>query len=183
MPELPEVETVARELRTRIIGKEINQIEALWSRSFQNMCDVEIAGQKILEIGRRGKYLILKLTKTFLIIHLRMTGQVLYFEQQNQCDFDDYIRVVVLFSDDTCILFKDVRKFGRIYHVADPDDQIAHVGKDALDADYEYFSEYLSTSKMNIKAFLLSQKYISGVGNIYADEALFKRITSCCNKQ
>lgn len=173
MPELPEVETVARELRLRIIGKEINAIEALWSRSFQNMTDSELSGQHILEVGRRGKYLILKMTKTWLVAHLRMTGQLLYFEQTDDCDFDDYIRVVITFSDQSCLLFKDVRKFGRIYHVENPDDQIAHVGTDALEVDIEYFSKCLKACKMNIKAFLLSQKYISGVGNIYADEALF----------
>lgn len=175
MPELPEVETVARELRKTILHKEILNIEALWSRSFQNLLDDNLSGQKIEKIDRRGKYLLLQLTNSYLVIHLRMTGQLLYFENPVNADLNNYIRVIISFRDECLLLFKDVRKFGRIYHVKEPDDLISHVGPDALSVvnSQKYFNECLNSSKMNIKAFLLSQKYISGIGNIYADEALF----------
>jgi formamidopyrimidine-DNA glycosylase len=176
MPELPEVEIVAQELRELIIGKEIVAAEALWGRSFQNETGIELSRQKIRSIQRHGKYLILELSKTYLIVHLRMTGQLLFFKQASQIDLDDYIRVVIYFKDQSVLLFKDVRKFGRIEHVEDPIKKIAHVGIDALDKKVTetYFYELLKKSAMSIKAFLMSQKFISGMGNIYTDEALFK---------
>lgn len=174
MPELPEVETVAIELRSSIVRKKIEYIDALWSRSFDNRFGVELKDQIIKSIDRQGKYLIINLSGSFLIIHLRMTGQLLYFENESDADFDDYIRVVIKF-DSGLLLFKDVRKFGRIYHVDSPNTFLAHVGPDALDekVTLSFFKKILSSSTMNIKAFLLSQKYISGMGNIYTDEALF----------
>lgn len=175
MPELPEVETVARELRRIIINKRIDKIDALWGRSFQNECDIELNGQTIKSIGRRGKYLIVNLSKTHLIIHLRMTGQLLYFEDVSEADLNDYIRVVISFRDESILLFKDVRKFGRITHVENPYTKISHVGPDALDeiVTRKYFCSLLNKSAMSIKSFLISQKFISGMGNIYTDEALF----------
>jgi formamidopyrimidine-DNA glycosylase len=175
MPELPEVETVARELRSLIINKRIDKIEALWGRSFQNETDIELHGQIIKSINRQGKYLFIHLSKTHLIVHLRMTGQMLYFDDVSNADLADYIRVLIAFSDKSVLLFKDVRKFGRITHVENPYAKISHVGPDALDekVTQKYFQGLLSKSTMNIKAFLISQKHISGMGNIYTDEVLF----------
>jgi len=174
MPELPEVETVANELRSSILNKKIEYVEALWSRSFDNRFDIDLKGQAIKSIGRRGKYLILYLSRSFLVIHLRMTGQLLYFENETGVDFDDYIRVVIKFYHGL-LLFKDVRKFGRVYHIENPDMFLSHVGPDALDerVTLSFFKKKLTSSKMNIKAFLISQKHISGMGNIYTDEVLF----------
>ncbi|KAA3617367.1 MAG: DNA-formamidopyrimidine glycosylase [Calditrichaeota bacterium] len=175
MPELPEVETVARELRGFVLNKQIDEIEALWGRSFQNETDVDLSGQTIKSIGRRGKYLIVNLSKTYLIIHLRMTGQVLYIDDIANADLKDYIRVVISLKDRSALLFKDVRKFGRITHVENVENKIAHVGVDALDkrVTQAYFCGLLNKSSMSIKAFLMAQKYVSGMGNIYTDEALF----------
>jgi len=104
-----------------------------------------------------------------------MTGQLLYFDHISNADLEDYIRIVISFKDRSVLLFKDVRKFGRITHVENVEKKIAHVGLDALDEKVtkKYFYDLLSKSSMNIKAFLLSQKFISGMGNIYTDEALF----------
>jgi len=174
MPELPEVETVANELRSSIIHKKIENIEALWLRSFDNKFDIDLKDQIIKSVGRRGKYLILNLSRSFLIIHLRMTGQLLYFENESDDIFDDYTRVIIKFNRGV-LLFRDVRKFGRIYHVQNPQLFLSHIGPDALDKNVtlSFFKNILSSSKMNIKAFFLSQKFISGMGNIYTDEALF----------
>jgi len=174
MPELPEVETVANELRRSLLKSKIEYIDALWSKSFENNCDIELKDQVINSIDRRGKYLILKLSLSNLVIHLRMTGQLLYFENETATDFDDYIRVIIKLYDGL-LLFRDVRKFGRIYHVQNVEKFLSHVGPDALDekVDLSFFQKQLSTSSMNIKAFLLSQRFISGMGNIYTDEALF----------
>lgn len=175
MPELPEVETVANELRLTILEKYISEIEALWSRSFQNEAEAELTGQKIEAVDRKGKYLILKLKTTFLVIHLRMTGQLLYYDYENDVEISQYIRVIIRFSDSSMLLFKDVRKFGRIYHVDRLERYLSHIGMDALNKKmtFDYFKTIIKKSKMSIKAFLMSQKYISGLGNIYTDEVLF----------
>lgn len=185
MPELPEVETVASELRKSIIGKQIIDIEALWMRSFVNNSETEANGQKIISIERRGKYLILNLEKSYIVIHLRMTGQLLYFDKETGADLNDYIRVIIKFQHGV-LLFKDVRKFGRVYHSDNADKFLAHVGIDALDKDLsaKHFSDKLKPSKMSIKAFLMAQKFISGMGNIYTDEVLYlsklhPSITAC----
>lgn len=175
MPELPEVETVARELRDLIIGKEINEIEPIWHKSFNNQSSVILHGQIINQIGRKGKYLLVNLTKSSLIIHLRMTGQLLY-KTNNNSNNDPHIRAKIVFIDSTALFFKDVRKFGRIYHVDNIDDILYKIGIDAVDTnlDFSLFKELLYKSHTNIKSFLLAQDKISGVGNIYADESLFR---------
>ena len=175
MPELPEVETVVRELRTLIPEKEIKDIQAVWDKSLVNKSSIPIAGQKIIEIGRKGKYLLVRLNVTALIIHLRMTGQLLFISNKNTL-VDPHVRVKILFTDSTAIYFKDTRKFGRIYHVDKEDEILNKIGIDTLDPelDADLFKSMLSQSKLSIKAFLLSQDKISGVGNIYADESLFR---------
>lgn len=175
MPELPEVEIIAGGLRKTVVGKIIQDIIPVWDKSFENRSSVKLSGQRIESIGRKGKYLIIRLTKTSLIVHLRMTGQILYSDQINK-DQLSHIRVKILFNDGSCVLFKDTRKFGRIYYLEDERLILSKVGIDALDPQINlgYFSEALKKSRMNIKAFLLSQKYISGIGNIYVDESLFR---------
>jgi len=175
MPELPEVETVARELRSTIINSEIMDIEALWHKSFQDMCDIELPGQKIVGIDRLGKYLLIKLSASTLVAHLRMTGQFLFFENEEKAVIENHTRIIFRFTNRSVLHFKDTRKFGRVYHVSDAHEIISHIGPDALDerVTVDYFKNILKLSKMNIKALLLSQKFVSGLGNIYIDEALF----------
>jgi len=170
MPELPEVETVARELRDLVCNKQIDDVEALWGKSFQNETDVALKGQKIESIGRRGKYLFINLSRTHLIVHLRMTGQLLYFDDVSNADLEEYIRVVISFNDKSYLLFKDVRKFGRITHVENLEKKISHVGPDALDekVSQKYFCDLLSKNKMNIiipfitKTYIRNGKYLYG---------------------
>lgn len=175
MPELPEVETIVRELRQTISGKAIASIEIFWHKSFQEMIDEPYEGQTIESIHRHGKYIIIGLTQNYLIVHLRMTGQ-LFFNDRGHFPNEQHLRIKIKFDNFSELAFFDQRKFGRIYFVADPSDIIGHVGPDALDSglDEKKFSRLVGGSKMNIKAFLLSQKHISGVGNIYADESLFR---------
>ena len=175
MPELPEVETVARELRDTIAGRRIGSLHALWEKSFDNRCGIPLEGQQIASVERKGKYLIINLEHTFLIVHLRMTGQLLYFAEGSG-NIGKHVRIRILFEDQSELLFKDMRKFGRIYHVCDKEEILREVGVDALnpELDKNYFKALLKKSNMNLKAFLLSQKYISGLGNIYVDESLFR---------
>ena len=103
-----------------------------------------------------------------------MTGQLLF---NSSLDIDDtHIRAIILFTDNTALLFKDTRKFGRIYHVNDIDDIFYKIGIDAIDPklDEYTFKDMVKKSKINIKSFLLAQDKIAGVGNIYADESLFR---------
>ena len=176
MPELPEVETVVRELRGFIQNKTLLKILPVWKRSYDNRSDLSLNKQKINSIFRQGKYIIIRLDLTFLVIHLRMTGQLLFYKSHTAEKHDPYTRVKIYFEDNSLLHFKDIRKFGRIYHVEAPEKLIAHVGIDALDPvmTNSYFSDMLEKSQMNIKAFLMNQKYISGLGNIYIDESLFR---------
>ncbi len=175
MPELPEVETVAGELRSLITGKVIDDVRPFWDKSFQNKSQRPLTGQRIESIGRKGKYLIFRLSNTFLIIHLRMTGQLIYQTNTNNMS-ENHVRAKIYFDDGSSLNFKDMRKFGRIYHVDHDESFLEKVGCDALDPkmDVSTFTKLLTLSRMSIKAFLLSQKYISGLGNIYVDESLFR---------
>lgn len=175
MPELPEVETVASELRVLLLGKEIVGIEIIWPKSYELRSKRIIHKELIQNISRKGKYLILHLSHSFLIIHLRMTGQLLYVNGEDSCNAD-HVRVKIEFSDKSALHFRDVRKFGRIIQVDDPQQILKKVGIDALDPDFtvDIFNRILKSKKMGIKAFLLTQNYISGIGNIYADESLFR---------
>ncbi len=174
MPELPEVETVRRELQSMIIAKEVSSVQPVWMKTFQNQCHQTLRGQIVKTVARLGKYIVLELSETALIIHLRMTGQLIYRNQPHP--EHDYIRAIVHFADGSALYFKDIRKFGRIYHVCHPEDILYKVGPDALGEEWSLttFRNVLNKSSMNIKAFLLSQRYISGLGNIYTDESLYR---------
>ena len=173
MPELPEVETVIRELRPALTGKVVDRLDILWPKSFRSFSPVPLGGKSIRRIGRQGKYIIITLSENYLIIHLRMTGQLLFSVRQED---KKHVRLIFRFTSGEKLYFRDVRKFGRVYYTARPADILRNVGIDALSADLnaKEFSAMLTGSKMNIKALLLSQKFIAGLGNIYVDESLFR---------
>lgn len=186
MPELPEVETVVRELRTRLPGKTISKYTVFWSKTFVNKSSFDLEGQKIRFIGRKGKYIIFQLDHSSMIIHLRMTGQLRFLSDDNRT-LPEHIRFRLHFADGSYLLFNDPRKFGRIYHLNDEKFLLDKVGIDALDQNFtcELFIEMARRHQMNIKAFLLSQKFVSGLGNIYVDESLFRagiHPASICNR-
>jgi formamidopyrimidine-DNA glycosylase len=174
MPELPEVETVIRELQEVILKKKIVSYSVLWENTFRNDCPKRLEGQEIVSVRRKGKYIIVELSVSSLIIHLRMTGKLLFsntIETRRKHD-----RFILNFTDKSQLIFNDVRKFGRIYHVINPDSILVNVGIDALDEALtaREFCGMLKNSRRNIKSFLLSQAYFSGLCNIYTDEALFR---------
>ncbi len=174
MPELPEVETVARELRAVLPGKKIRSLELYWEKTFEHQDAPPLPGQRFGTIGRQGKYLLLNLDKSVLVIHLRMTGQLLVRRSGQQARHS-HDRVRFLLNDGLELIFRDSRKFGRIRHVLSAEPLLRKLGTDAMDQKLTaaLFGSMLQKSAMNIKAFLLSQKYIAGLGNIYVDEALF----------
>ena len=174
MPELPEVETVVRELRNEIVLKTIIDYSLFWEKSYVNYTAIPLNNQQIIGIERKGKYIIFHLSKSYLIIHLRMTGKLLYYPEKTSRQKHD--RFLLNFMDGSQLVFNDIRKFGRLYHTNQPSEILKKVGIDAMDEKLtaEYFYKMLSVSRRNIKTFLLAQSYISGMGNIYVDEALFR---------
>jgi len=179
MPELPEVETVARDLRGLIVGATIVDAETRWERTLRD-ADPEafadgVAGRRIEAVGRRAKQVVVELSGgAYLTIHLKMTGQ-LFVVPQGGPD-DPYVRLVLELDDGREIRFRDIRKFGRVglYGVgtADP---FAATGPEPLADDFTVaaFRRRLRSRKGRLKPLLLDQAFVAGVGNIYADEALW----------
>lgn len=178
MPELPEVETISRELENSgLIGLRIEKVNIYWDRTI-NAHSTEsflktVQGQKITGVSRRGKLLVISLSHGYLLIHLRMTGKFSYIGPQGHLAHE---RVRLLLSDGRVLSFQDQRKFGRWTFVEDLAQGTAHIGVEPLsDAfTFEVLHELIQGKKTAVKPFLLNQKYISGLGNIYVDEALFE---------
>lgn len=174
MPELPEVETVVRQLRKRSIeGREILAVRIDWLPMIKPLTEKQfskqICFQKIVTISRYGKWIIFYLSNSkCLLIHLRMSGNFL----KNSSKYD---RAEILLSGGVRLYFKDPRKFGK-WILADDDNLIlSRLGPDALSDNFTfvYFRNKIMNKKRMIKPFLLDQSFIAGIGNIYADEALW----------
>ena len=185
MPELPEVETIVRKLRAGgegdregVVGKTIRQAQVFWERSVAQPAvkefAQEIAGQKILSVGRRGKYLLFQLEHQVMLVHLRMSGDLFVEREPGKRD-TRHDRVHLLFTDDSRLVFNDTRKFGRIWLVEDASMVTAALGVEPFDTNLtvDLFFERLHRSKKKMKPLLLDQTFIAGIGNIYSDEALF----------
>ena len=114
MPELPEVETIVRELRSKISDEIFTRIEAIWAGSFIEEKDLNLRKKQIKDIWRKGKYILFQLNEGFLITHLRMTGQLIVLDSLP--DDRQHLRLVFKFQSGKYLLFYDLRKFGRIYH-------------------------------------------------------------------
>src|SRR4029079_9253061 len=179
MPELPEVETVARDLRGLIVGATITDATVLWPRTLRDGTAESfvdgLAGRRIEAVGRRGKQVVVGLSgDAFLTIHLKMTGQLFVVPQGGEPD--PYVRDVLELEDGREIRFRDIRKFGRIgLYGADTADPFAQTGPEPLsDAlTVAVFRRGLRARKGRLKPLLLDQTFLAGVGNIYADEALW----------
>ena len=179
MPELPEVETVARALRPLLAGKEFASARALWPRTVAapdpDSFAMRLAGQRIVDIGRRGKYILFTLASgDTLIVHLRMTGKLMVASPGSP-DLDaPHVRVILYLTDGDALVFNDARKFGRIWLVSDLESVIGKLGPEPLAWDFtpEVLASRLRRRRTSLKALLLDQTVLAGVGNIYADEAL-----------
>jgi formamidopyrimidine-DNA glycosylase len=168
MPELPEVETIVRDLRPHLLGRCIRSVEILHSRvvrySKHNLPDV-LPGKRILDLQRHGKFILLGLDSGWLTIHLGMTGQLVWNGVPGV-----HTRVIFTLEGGT-LLYNDIRMFGAIEWSAQPR-RTAGLGVDALGMSVT--PAQLLERRGPIKAVLLNQSLLSGVGNIYADEALFR---------
>jgi formamidopyrimidine-DNA glycosylase len=168
MPELPEVETIVRELRPRLTGRHIVAAEVLHPR-IARFCREDLAsvslGRRIEEVLRHGKFILLRLDRGWITIHLGMTGKILF-------DSRPGVHTRAVFAlDDSTMLYDDPRMFGSIEWSAEPV-RTARLGPDAFEADD--LPPELLRRRTPVKAALLNQSVFSGIGNIYADEALFR---------
>ena len=177
MPELPEVETVASDLRARLIGRTITGVTVNWHRTIARP-DVEefvhhVAGRRVRSVSRRGKYVVIELDHRYLLVHLMMSGRLRVVSAD--APQDSHVRVVLKLDSGQDLRFQDTRKFGRFYLVEDPQEVTARLGPEPLDDDFTLgdFRRRLAGRRGRLKPLLLNQQFLAGLGNIYADEALF----------
>jgi formamidopyrimidine-DNA glycosylase len=185
MPELPEVETVARDLRRRLLpedggaGPRITGARIAWTRTLRDE-DVarfvrEVTGRRIEGVGRRGKQVLIDLGGgAFLTIHLKMTGQL--FVVPAGLPVDPYERAAIILDNGTELRFRDIRKFGRIGLYGADDDPFDGVGPEPLDPRFTLreWRRRLRGRRARLKPLLVDQAFVAGIGNIYADEALWR---------
>ena len=176
MPELPEVETIKNELSPRVIGLRFSEVTILDSKPIKRPVVEEfprkLTGQTITGLERRGKYLIFRLSSgKALVIHLKMTGSLLLDPKQT----DRYARVIFHFHDSTQLVFNDRRRLGAIWLAEDELASIHKLGPEPLGPSFtaKALAQWLHKRQAPIKAILLDQGFIAGIGNMYADEALF----------
>ena len=185
MPELPEVETVARDLRRRLLpsdggaGPAITGARVSWQRTLRDEDPARfaagVAGRRVEAIGRRGKQLIVDLSGgAFLTVHLKMTGQL--FVVPASLPRDPYERLALSLDDGREVRFRDIRKFGRVGLYGADDDPFDGVGPEPLDPRFTLreFRRRIRGRRARLKPLLVDQAFIAGVGNIYADEALWR---------
>ncbi len=179
MPELPEVEVIARGLRQSISNRCISRVELLWPTSIMGSQDDftrRLTGRHILDVGRRGKLLLLGLeTGATLVVHLKMTGRLVHGPRKPALKHD---RVRFHLDDGSLLTFADIRRFGYLA-VFFPRELETwkfynNLGPEPLEMTTESFVSCIRGRCAKIKSLLLDQKIIAGVGNIYADEALFR---------
>jgi formamidopyrimidine-DNA glycosylase len=185
MPELPEVEVLRRDLEKEVVGKKIKTVEVAGLRSIRRHKQkkefiVALEGHKIVSVARRGKYLVLRLDGSeALIVHLGMSGQLLRAKSARD-KAPKHTHVVITFTQGGLMRFVDPRTFGEMfitnYDELEQVEELAHLGLDPLETalSWELFGRMLADRKMRLKALLMDQKFIAGIGNIYSDEILFQ---------
>jgi formamidopyrimidine-DNA glycosylase len=180
MPELPEVETVVRGLRTPLTGRTFTSTWLDWPNSLvmpaPDAFAASLPGQTIHRLDRRGKYILLTLDTNTLIIHLKMTGRLYVAAPEAAHDADRWVHFRFGLDDGNELRFSDARKFGRVYLAADPAWIVGKLGPEPLDdaTTLAVFQERLAGRSGVLKSLLLNQTFLAGIGNIYADEALHR---------
>jgi formamidopyrimidine-DNA glycosylase len=176
MPELPEVETIARTLKPELVGKTILSADLRWARTLATPSPYQfkkqIAGQKILNVSRRAKYLILHLETYSFLVHLRMSGDLLI--RAGTIKPEKHDRLLLHLSDETCLAFNDTRKFGRVWLTDQPEKILGKLGPEPLEKGFtsHWLFNALHQRSRSLKPLLLDQTFIAGLGNIYTDECL-----------
>jgi formamidopyrimidine-DNA glycosylase len=171
LPELPEVETVVRTLRPAIVGRRILSAEFGRLRVLRGLpldTAQALAGQRIVSIERYGKFIAIRLARGYLVVHLGMTGKLLLNAERTKWTH------AIFTLDRGSILFDDPRQFGRIEYGEELPERVVALGPEPLEVSLEEFGRRLKQRRSPVKAVLLNQAVVRGVGNIYADEALFR---------
>lgn len=185
MPELPEVETIKRELKPNILGKTVSAIEILSSKNFVGK-KKEAYGQKITGVERYGKVLVIALENgKYLNAHFKLSGQMMYSKNANKAIFKNKIpftkgnimpanttRIIIKLSDGSALFFNDLRKFGWVKLTNKPE---APKGVDVLSKKFtvNHLFSVLGATRRPVKVALMDQDWITGIGNIYANDSLY----------
>ena len=178
MPELPEVQTVVNQIKSDLLRNKVESITPIWPKVLHNFTSEEakrkIKDGEILDVSRRAKFIIIKFAESIIAIHLRMTGK-LYLLPENQT-ISKYATAYFTLKNKRKLIFDDVRKFGRIYLYKNIKPIDERHGPEPLESNFtsESLFRLIKSKKRNIKALLLDQSMIAGLGNIYADESLWK---------
>ncbi len=184
MPELPEVETIVRALREGgrngipLPGRVVQQAHLYWQRTLAAPAPEDfyrrLPGQGVDTIYRRGKYICIQLNQDTLLLHLRMSGDLWVAARDAARQPAAHDRAAITFTDGTTLVFNDPRKFGRIWLVNDPQTVLNGLGPEPLDETFtpQEFHRRLTSHHSRLKALLLNQSFLAGMGNIYSDEAL-----------
>lgn len=176
MPELPEVETITRNLKPELIGETILGADVRWTRTIAlpsvRQFKKQIRGQVIHNVSRRAKFLSLQLSSMDLLIHLRMSGDLRITRGSAKPEKHD--RLILSLSGKKSLVFNDARKFGRVWLTADGGHVTGALGPEPLSRAFtaRQLFERLHAHRRRLKPLLLDQRFLAGLGNIYTDEAL-----------
>ena len=179
MPELPEVETIKRDIEKNLIGHKIVDVWTDWEKALKPNLETFkkfVVGKKIKSVGRRAKLLIFHIDSIPLVTHLKLSGRLLYRDQDDPTD--KFTHVILKLDRGKELRFADLRKFGWmrvLKNEGELDELLSEFGIEPFTPDFtlENFSRILKSKKTVIKPLLMDQSIIAGVGNIYADESLW----------
>lgn len=178
MPELPEVETTVRRLEPELVGRTITAVQIKWPRHVidPESARTQLPGRRVTGLGRRGKYIIIYLEPSdqTILIHLRMSGRLDLLPANAPAD--KHAHTVLVLDDGQHLRFSDTRKFGRLIMTANPQTVLGKLGVEPLSESFtvDWLIERMARRKRGIKALLLDQSFIAGLGNIYTDESLYR---------
>ncbi len=179
MPELPEVETTCRGIEPHIQGRSVKSVVVRQPKlrwPVPEDLEASLVGSKLLSVSRRGKYLLLNFREGHLLIHLGMSGNLRIVSKREDPGYHDHVDIE--FSGDKLLRLNDPRRFGAVLWTAEPvevHELIAHLGPEPLQPtfDVDYLYQRSRKRKQAIKTFIMDSKVVVGVGNIYANEALY----------
>jgi len=177
MPELPEVETIARALKPELVGRNILSVDLRWARTLAAPSPAQfrkqVAGQEIMDVSRRAKYLVIQLKNYNLLIHLRMSGDLAI--RTGKIKPEKHDRLLLHLSDHKYLAFKDTRKFGRVWLTDQPEKILGKLGPEPFGRSFtsKWLYANLHQRKRLLKPLLLDQTFLAGLGNIYTDECLY----------
>lgn len=189
MPELPEVETIIRRLKQgncetpSVVGQRIHSVEITWDKIIARPNPEEfkqkLVGRRIEDAKRRGKFLHFPLDQGHLLAHLRMSGDMRMEKRMNsegnQIPHNKHDRVIINFEGDYRMVFNNIRKFGRMWFVLDPEEITGNLGPEPLSSEFtvKLLYEKLKAHSRQIKPLLMDQEFIAGLGNLYTNEILY----------